>query len=42
MKTLQYSVSQSCLSLDRLDGRGLEAGELELHFALKLVQQFFQ
>lgn len=30
------------LSLDGLDGGGLEAGQLQLHAALKLVQQLFQ
>lgn len=30
------------LSLDGLDGRRLEAGELELHAALELVQQLLQ
>lgn len=30
------------LSLHRLDAGGLEAGELELHAAFKLVQQLLQ
>lgn len=39
-KSTQQSVGG--LSLERLDVGGLEAGELQLHAALKLVQQLLQ